>query len=435
MLQFTDLQSKKEKICVVGLGYVGLPLSVLLAKHFDVAGLDVDTKKIEELKKGIDRTGEVDAANLAASTMTFNSDPAVIAQSKFIIVAVPTPVDENTVPDLSIVERATEMVGKYMVNDSVVVYESTVYPGVTQDVCVPILEKESNLVAGSDFKVGYSPERVNPGDKEHTIDKVVKVVSGMDDESADVIEKVYGTIAPTFRAASIRAAEAAKVIENTQRDVNIALVNELAVIFNKMGISVYDVLEAAGTKWNFLHFQPGLVGGHCIGVDPYYLTHAATQFYGYRPDVILSGRKINDDMHNIVARSIHTLCAQRGVESPTLVMLGVTFKENIPDVRNSKVAGLYKALTEKHGCTVLVYDPHADKAEVKHEYGIDLIDSLDDVTVDGCIVAVKHTEFAQMNAEALLQLLQKSGPRLLFDVKHIYNKDDIEQAGLTYWSL
>ena len=333
MLTFEQLNNREAKIAVVGLGYVGLPLAVLLAKKFAVIGFDIDQRKIAELKSGLDRTGEVGTEGIRASEMTFSDDPAVLREARFLILAIPTPIDENKRPDLKLLERASAMIGKHLQKDSVVVYESTVYPGVTEDICLPIIERESGLKGGVDFKVAYSPERVNPGDKEHRIENVVKIVSGMDTETLDLVDRVYGSItsAGTYRAASIRVAEAAKAIENVQRDLNVALVNELAVIFELLGLSVYDVLEAAGTKWNFLKFKPGLVGGHCIGVDPYYLTFKAESL-GYQPEVILAGRRINDSMGRYVAeRTVKRMARLNKVASESRVaILGFTFKENIP---------------------------------------------------------------------------------------------------------
>lgn len=432
MVTLEYLKNRQAKVAVVGLGYVGLPLAAALAKHFAVVGFDIKKDRVEELQKGIDRTGEVTSEVLRASTMEFTSDPTKLFETKFIIVAVPTPVDAGNIPDLSIVERASAMVGKNVTKDSVVVYESTVYPGVTEDICVPILEKESGLKAGTDFKVGYSPERINPGDKEHTIDRVVKVVSGMDPESTELIAGVYGAITTTFKAASIKVAEAAKVIENTQRDLNIALMNELSVIFKKMDISIYDVLAAAGTKWNFLKFYPGLVGGHCIGVDPYYLTHKA-QMLGYHPEVILAGRRINDSMGGWVVAEVvrHLVTSGKTPGSLKVLIAGITFKENIPDIRNSKVVDIYKGLLQ-YGVKPAIYDPMADAAEVRHEYGIELADPANLSPVDVVIVAVAHDQFRAMKGSDWKKFVNGNGA-LLVDIKNMYNQEEIEQAGLAYW--
>lgn len=434
MVSFEQLQSKQEKVCVVGLGYVGLPLAILLAKHFDVVGFDIDAEKIHELKNGHDRTGEVVDADLASSSLVYSHDPATVKEAKFIIVAVPTPVDGNKVPDLGIVKRATTMVGEHLQPGSIVVYESTVYPGVTEDICVPLLEKASGLTVKKDFKVGYSPERVNPGDKEHTIDKIVKVTAGIDAASAEVIAQFYGTITNTFSAASIAVAEAAKVIENSQRDLNIAFMNELAIICNKVGMSAYDVIEAASTKWNFLKFTPGLVGGHCIGVDPFYLTYKAESL-GYRPEVILAGRGINDGMPRFIAQEIVKTMVKAGknLQDAVVNLYGITFKENIHDIRNSKVAALYHELAE-FGITANVYDPWANPKEVEEEYGITLTtDSSKLPSPDAAIVAVAHKQFKEVTPQQHKAHMKDGG--LLFDIKRIYNKEDIEAAGLQYWSL
>lgn len=434
MVNFADLKNKKEKICVVGLGYVGLPLAVQFAKHFSVIGFDINKPRIEELKKNTDHTREVTSESLQSVSIEYTSDEADIKKAKFIIVAVPTPVGEGNLPDLTLVEKATETVARNLSQDSVVSYESTVYPGVTDDICLPILEKISGLKGGSDFKIGYSPERVNPGDKEHTIDRVVKVVSGMDAESSELIAQVYGSITNVFRAASIKVAEAAKVIENTQRDLNIALMNELAIIFGRMGFSVYDVLEAAGTKWNFLKFSPGMVGGHCIGVDPYYLTFKA-QTLGHHPEVILSGRRINDSMARYIARQILKQMANmdKAVSSSRVAILGFTFKENIPDVRNSKIYDLYKEFRD-FGIEPLVYDPEADKAEVKHEYGVDLCDWGDLQNLDTIVLAVPHEKFKNIPVAEYRGLMNENN-LLVADIKHIFKKEDFEKLGVKYWTL
>ncbi|PIT86988.1 MAG: nucleotide sugar dehydrogenase, partial [Candidatus Magasanikbacteria bacterium CG10_big_fil_rev_8_21_14_0_10_43_6] len=387
-----------------------------------------------ELRQGHDRTGEVSQEALVATTVEFTHDAARMAEARCIIVAVPTPIDALNKPDLTILQKATAAVGKQLQAGSIVVYESTVYPGATEEVCIPILEKESGLTFQKDFTVGYSPERVNPGDKEHTIDAVVKVVAGSDEKTATVLEQVYGSITNTFRAASIRVAEAAKVIENTQRDVNIALMNELAMLFYAMDISIYDVLAAAETKWNFLPFQPGLVGGHCIGVDPYYLTYKAKEV-GHTAEVILAGRGINDAMHTFVAKKILATSVSLGKDMATssVVIFGITFKENIRDIRNSKVAALYKEL-EEQGAHPVVYDPYADPEEVMHEYGIVLTKKEDLPKADILIVAVSHKEFVQMGPAEIRKYVSEETP-LVADIKHIYNKQDIEKQNMVYWTL
>ncbi|MEK7644132.1 MAG: nucleotide sugar dehydrogenase, partial [Patescibacteria group bacterium] len=358
-------------------------------------------------------------------------DPEKISGAKFIIIAVPTPVDKSTVPDLSLVESATAMVGKYLTPGSVVVYESTVYPGVTEDLCVPILESESKMKCPADFKVGYSPERVNPGDREHSIDKVVKVVSGIDAESLELIASVYGAITAVYRAPSIKVAEAEKAMENAQRDLNIALMNELAVIFNKIGISVYDVIDAASTKWNFLRFYPGLVGGHCIGVDPYYLTHQA-KLMGYYPEVMLSVRHTNDAMAGYLAgEAMKCLLAHRpDTTKAKVVIAGLTFKENIPDIRNSKVFDIYNEL-KSFGIAPFVYDPLADKAEAKAEYGIDLCSPAELKDIDLLIFAVPHQELKKI---AIPDIMSGAGA-VVFDIKRALDKNQFTRHGITYWTL
>lgn len=433
MINFEAFKEKKEKVCVVGLGYVGLPLAVILAKHFEVIGFDVKADRIEELKKGEDHTGEVLPENLKAVKIEYSADPKIISTAKFIIVAVPTPVAAGNIPDMSLVEKASITVGQNLSKDSVVSYESTVYPGATEEICLPILEKYSGLKAGVDFKIGYSPERVNPGDKEHTIDRVVKVVSGMDQESLELISKVYGTITKTFEASSIKVAEAAKVIENTQRDLNIALMNELAVIFSKMGFSVHDVLAAAGTKWNFLKFTPGLVGGHCIGVDPYYLTFKA-QTFNYHPEVILAGRKINDAMGAWVVGEIikKMIAAGKDVSNLKVLIAGMTFKEDVPDIRNSKVFDIYKEL-KSFGIKPLVCDSIAESDEVKHEYGIELTKLENVEKVDLIIVATSHKEYKAMKISDWKKYLNTGG--FVADVKGIYNKEEAKKENIGYWGM
>ena len=436
MVTFEDIKSKQAKICVIGLGYVGLPLAVLLARKFSVIGFDVNGGKIEDLRKGIDKTGEVEKEALEEARLELSSDPEVIGRAKFLILAIPTPVDDNKKPDLTALERASAMVGENMSAGSVVVYESTVYPGVTEDVCLPILEETSGLKAGSDFKAGYSPERVNPGDKEHTIEKIVKVVSGMDAETLDIVDGVYKSVieAGTWRASSIKVAEAAKVIENTQRDLNIALINELSIIFGRIGIDTYEVLAAAGSKWNFLKFYPGLVGGHCIGVDPYYLTYKAESL-GYLPEVILAGRRINDSMAKYAAREIVKKMAKmdKVAGSSKVVILGITFKEDVPDIRNSKVIDLYKELRE-FGLKPLVYDPLASAEEVKEEYGLELCAWEDIEGADTMVIAVPHRKFVLMKAEDY-RALMNSDKLLIADLKHILDGKEVRAAGIEYWSL
>ncbi|MDO8626805.1 MAG: nucleotide sugar dehydrogenase [Candidatus Magasanikbacteria bacterium] len=433
MVTLEALKNKSESVAIVGLGYVGLPLAVELAKHFAVTGFDISQRRVADLKSGVDYTREVLPEKLSQAKIHYTADPTELNQCQFIIVAVPTPIDKNNNPDLSLVVSASKIVGQNFSAGSIISYESTVYPGVTEDVCLPILAAESGLKAHQDFKIAYSPERVNPGDREHTIDKITKVVSAEDAESLEVVAGVYGAITKVFSAASIKVAEAAKVIENTQRDLNIALMNELAIIFNKMGFSIYDVLAAADTKWNFLNFKPGLVGGHCIGVDPYYLTHRAAEL-GYKSEVILSGRKINDSMAEWLASQISAklLTTHPLSQKPSVLVGGITFKENIPDVRNSKAADLVRALENK-GITVYVIDPEADRESVEREYGLTL-SNLDAVPkVNAIIMAVAHQKFQELDLQAWRAYCTKNP--LLFDIKKMFTASAAESAGFNYWTL
>ena len=369
---YEDIVTGKEKLSLVGLGYVGMPIAVAFARKIKVVGFDLNEKKIELYKSGIDPTNEVGNEVIAKTTVEFTADPSKLREAKFHIVAVPTPVNDDHTPDLTPVEGASRILGQNLQKGSVVVFESTVYPGVTEEICVPILEKESGLKCGVDFKIGYSPERINPGDKVHRLETITKIVSGMDEETLNIVASIYELVveAGVYRAQSIKVAEAAKVIENSQRDINIAFMNELSIIFNKMGIDTKSVLEAAGTKWNFLKFYPGLVGGHCIGVDPYYLTYKAESL-GYHSQIILSGRRINDDMGKYVAESLvkNLIKADLSVKNARVAILGFTFKENCPDTRNTKVIDIYKELQE-YGITPIVVDPAADADEAKRLYGI-----------------------------------------------------------------
>lgn len=424
-------------VCVVGLGYVGLPLAVEFGKRYETIGYDLSDAKIASYKNFCDPTGEVSSSDLkAAAQLSVSSDPSNIAKADFIIVAVPTPVDEAHTPDFSPLISSSATVGKHMKKGATVVYESTVYPGATEEVCIPILEKHSGMKWKQDFHVGYSPERVNPGDKERTITKIVKVVSGDDGPTLDKVADLYASVITVgvHKASSIKVAEAAKVIENTQRDLNIALMNELALIFDKIGIDTLEVLEAAGTKWNFLPFRPGLVGGHCIGVDPYYLTNKA-EMLGYHPQVILAGRRINDGMAAYIAQQtvkgmIHNGGAVKGAK---VIVLGLTFKENCPDLRNSKVADLVRELQE-FGCSVAVHDPIADAAEAKHEYGIDLV-GWDDLPngADAIVAAVSHKEYVAMPLAEIIGKLKKGG--LFVDVKSTYDAPSILASDRRLWRL
>ena len=409
-------------ICVVGLGYVGLPLAVELSKYFTVVGFDVNTKRVNVLNSGVDPNGEVDSAELKLNRLTVSSDPEVIKNAGFIIIAVPTPVDDHNNPDLTPVIKASETVGRYMAKGTVVVYESTVYPGVTEDECVPILEKFSSFSWKKDFFVGYSPERINPGDKVHTFATITKIVSGDTPETLDKVATVYGTAvkAGIYKAASIKVAEAAKVIENTQRDINIALMNELRIVFDKMGISTRDVLEAAKTKWNFLPFEPGLVGGHCIGVDPYYLAYKAEEI-GHHPQLILAGRRINDAMGRYFARDLIKQMIQKGIniKDASVLILGLTFKENVPDIRNSRVIDIIRELRE-FGVTVDVWEPVGDPDEIRKEYGVESSPVVGGKKYDGIVLAVKHAFFVKIGIEGLHTHLKPDG--VFYDIKETFEK-------------
>jgi len=434
---FEDFLTGKKSICVVGLGYVGLPLAVLMAKKFRVIGFDIDKERIKELKNGIDKTGQLTGENLINSSVQFTSDERLIKNSSLIIVAVPTPVDKIKNPDLSFVKRASHLVGRNLKKGSTVVYESTVWPGLTEELCIPILEKQSGLKWKRDFYIGYSPERVNPGDSEHTIDKIVKIVAGDTEQTTELLAKIYGTVitAGVYKASNIRVAEAAKVIENIQRDLNIALMNELAIIFHKLRIDTKEVFDAASTKWNFLRFEPGLVGGHCIGVDPYYLTHKAKEM-GYSPQIILAGRGINEYIPRFVAEETVKLMIKNNkrVNGGKVLILGFTFKENVSDVRNTKVYDLYRELVD-FNINVDIYDPVAESNEVKEVYGIDLIKRLrKNSSYEAIILAVKHTEFIKKIDFNFLKSLCND-PLILIDIKSAFNKTDFEKQGGIYWRL
>jgi len=424
-----------EKICVVGLGYVGLPLAVLLSKKNDVTGFDVNSKKIEELKTGIDVMEELSKEKLLTASVKYTDDASRIKDASFIIVAVPTPVDSHNNPDMKYVTGAAEIIGKNLSRGTVIVYESTVYPGVTEEICVPVLEKNSGLKCGVDFKVGYSPERINPGDKEHTAAKITKVVSAMDSESLGRVSAVYGSVIENiFEAANIKTAEAAKVIENIQRDLNIALMNELSLIFNKLGINTKDVIDAATTKWNFHRYTPGLVGGHCIGVDPYYLTYKAQEL-GYNPRVILAGREINDSMAKKVAEKIVKTLNKQGkvITNSKVLILGLTFKENVRDARNSKTKDLIQELKE-HGVNVLACDPHLTQEEIDYE-GFGVTNSaLDSVSkVDAIILTVPHKEFIDKDISFYSSVY--SNKKLFFDIKGFFSREKFIKEGFDYLSL
>lgn len=436
---YEKIKNKEEKISLVGLGYVGMPIAVSFARKIDVIGFDISKEKVELYKKGIDPTKEVGDDVIKQTTVEFTADENRLKEAKFHIVAVPTPVNADHTPDLKPVESASRTVGRNLTKGSIVVFESTVYPGVTEEICIPILEKESGLKCGEDFKVGYSPERINPGDKVHRLETIVKVVSGMDEESLDIIAKVYELVvdAGVHRAESIKVAEAAKVIENSQRDINIAFMNELSIIFNKMGIDTKAVLKAAGTKWNFLNFSPGLVGGHCIGVDPYYLTYKAEQL-GYHSQIILSGRRINDDMGKYVVENLikNLIKADVPVKDAKVAILGFTFKENCPDTRNTRVIDIVNELKE-YGLTPMIADPEADVEEAKHEYGIDF-DSVEDIKeMDAIVVAVGHDQFLRFTQEEFNKMFKEGSneSKVLLDIKGILDRKEYEVAGYKYWRL
>jgi UDP-N-acetyl-D-galactosamine dehydrogenase len=436
---YDEIISKKKKLAVVGLGYVGLPIAAEFAKHVDVIGFDISAKKIAQLKSDIDVTGEVGSDGLKETTVEFTDDASRLSEASFIIVAVPTPVTEKHRPDLSYVESASRIIGGNMKAGAIVVYESTVYPGVTEDVCVPILVGASGLTYGVDFKVGYSPERINPADSEHRIYNITKVVSGMDEETLDTVAAVYEIIveAGVYRAESIRVAEAAKVIENSQRDINIAFMNELSKIFHLLDIDTQAVLRAAATKWNFLDFHPGIVGGHCIGVDPYYLTYRAEQL-GYDSKIILAGRRINDDMGHYIAQSFMKTIMKSDIPMRgfKVAILGLAFKENCPDIRNTKVIDIIDELRE-YGVEPIVADPYVDLDLALREYGIETTGISDSMNADALIVATAHTRFRNMTIDEISSLYKSNvtNPRILFDIFGLFEKEKYERAGYLYWRL
>lgn len=437
MLNIHDFFKKEKTIAVIGLGYVGLPLAVALARHFTVIGFDISQKRVDELSKGIDHTNEVAHNDLVETTLILSANPSDLEQASILIIAVPTPIDSHKRPDLTPVEKASSLVAKHLSKDAIIVYESTVYPGVTEEICVPLLEKGSGKKFGRDFTVGYSPERINPGDKVHTVDKIIKVVSGSTEETANLLADIYGAVitAGIHKAPSIKVAEAAKVIENTQRDLNIALMNELALIFDRLGIDTLDVLEAAGTKWNFLPFRPGLVGGHCIGVDPYYLTYKAEEI-GYHPQVILAGRRINDNMGKFIAEKTVKMLISTGsrVGDARVGILGLTFKENVPDLRNTRVVDIQHEL-EEYGITVCIHDPLADPTEAKEEYGLELTSLESMQNMDILIVAVAHDVFKEISLETLRSYFHDKEKAILLDLKGLWTSEEVASAGLTHWRL
>lgn len=437
MSLYEKIKNREESLSLVGLGYVGMPIAVEFAKRgVKVIGFDLNATKIDTYKSGVDPTKEVGDDVIKNTTVEFTAKEENLRQAKFHIVAVPTPVNNDHTPDLTPVEGASEILGRNLTKGSVVVFESTVYPGVTEDICVPILERESGLKCGIDFKIGYSPERINPGDKVHRLSTITKIVSGMDEETLDVVAKVYEIVvdASVHRAESIKVAEAAKVIENSQRDINIAFMNELSIIFNKMGIDTKSVLDAAGTKWNFLKFYPGLVGGHCIGVDPYYLTYKAEEL-GYHSQIILSGRRINDDMGRYVAENVvkNLIAADKAVKGAKVAILGFTFKENCPDTRNTKVIDIIKELQE-YGIDPLIADPTADAVEAKRLYGVDFFTMNDIRDMDAVVLTVAHTEFSSLTIEQVDKFFG-AGKKVILDLKGLLDRKEYENAGYSYWRL
>lgn len=437
---YEKLINGEEKLALVGLGYVGMPIAVEFAKHVKVIGFNHNERRIQQYKSGIDPTNEVGNEVISTTTVDFTSDEKRLSEAKFIVVAVPTPVKDDNNPDLEPVENASRIVGRNMVPGTIVVYESTVYPGVTEDVCIPILEQESGLKCGVDFKVGYSPERINPGDRVHTLTNIRKIVSGMDEESAAVIKEVYDIIikAGTFPVSNIKTAEAVKVVENSQRDINIAFMNEIAMICDRLGIDTDEVLAGMNTKWNALGFKPGLVGGHCIGVDPYYLTNMAERL-GYHSQIILNGRKVNDSMGAFVADAAikQMIEAGKAPKNSKVYIFGITFKENCPDTRNSKVYDIIKRL-EEYEIVPMVTDPWADPEIAKREYGVDLIPFEDVKDADCIIVAVGHKEFRNLPIYTVKQYFRQDIPddeKVFLDVKSLYRMDELKASGIRFWRL
>lgn len=435
-LEFDDFVSKKEKVAVVGLGYVGLPLAVVLGRLYQVIGFDINNKRIEELKNNYDKNEDISPEELLQSQIELTSEPEKLQEARLIIVTVPTPVDRHNIPDLAPLKEASSIIGRNLGKKSTVVYESTVYPGVTEEICVPVIEQQSGLKCGVDFKIGYSPERINPGDKGHTLPKIVKIVAGQDKKTAELLAAIYGSVIEegVHVAPNIRTAEAAKVIENIQRDLNIALINELVLIFNKLEIDTTEVLQAAGTKWNFQKYEPGLVGGHCIGVDPYYLTYKAEEI-GYHPAAILAGRRINNQMGKYIAEQTvkQLIKANKSVKETSGLLLGIAYKENVKDIRNTRIVDIYNELKE-YGVKTYIYDPLVPADEVKHEFGIDLISHIEDYSpYDAIILAVKHKHFLAYSLAYLREIA--SGNPVLIDVKAVYNRKEAEEAGFLYWRL
>ena len=426
----------EKTICVVGLGYVGLPLAVAFSKKYNVIGYDINKEKVELYKNGVDVTNEVGNEAIKNTDMYFTSDEEQIKKGDIVIIAVPTPVDKHKKPDLTPVEKSSETVGKNLKEGAIVIYESTVYPGLTEEFCVPILEKNSNLKCGKDFKIAYSPERINPGDKVHRFETITKIVSGMDEETLNIVADLYNSVLKNgvYRASSIKVAEAAKVIENSQRDINIAFVNELAIIFNRLGIDTNEVLDAARSKWNFLNFRPGLVGGHCIGVDPFYLTYKSEEM-GHLSELILASRRVNDGMGKFIADNVVKELIKSGkiVKNSKVLILGLTFKENVPDLRNSKVMDIIKEL-EEFEIKVYARDPYANLEEIKREYNIDIDTNETNEKVDAIIFAVAHDEYKNFTIEKIKDML-KDDSNIVFDIKQIMNKSEMIKAGINLWRL
>lgn len=436
MMKLEDIEQKRITIGVVGLGYVGIPLAITFAKKFDVIGFDINESKINKYREGIDVTNEVGNNAVKETTMVFTSNPADIKKADFVIVAVPTPINDENKPDLTPVVESSKIVGKNLKKNAVVIYESTVYPGLTEEICVPILEKESAMKCGIDFKVGYSPERINPGDKIHRFETIKKIVSGMDEETLDLIDKLYNSVLQngTYRASCIKVAEAAKVIENTQRDINIAFVNELSKIFNKLNIDTNEVLDAAASKWNFLDFRPGLVGGHCIGVDPFYLIYKSEK-EGYSPKMLIAGREVNDTVSSFIVQNIvkKLILSDKKVKGAKVLILGLTFKENVGDLRNSKVMDIIKGLSE-YEIKVFAKDPYADFDEIKREYNLEIDQNKNNEKVDAVVLAVAHDEYKKYKSEDIKKLL-KDDSNLVFDIKRIIDKKEATENNLDLWRL
>ncbi|MFR0823634.1 MAG: nucleotide sugar dehydrogenase [Clostridia bacterium] len=435
-MQKKDIESRNIIIGVVGLGYVGLPLAVSFAKKYNVIGFDINKSKIEKYMNGMDVTGEIGNEELKQTNISFTNNEKELNKADFIIVAVPTPIDNHKKPDLTPVIGSSEIVGRNLKKGAVVIYESTVYPGLTEEICMPILEEQSKMKCGTDFKIAYSPERINPGDKVHRFETITKIVSGMDEETLELVATLYESVLKNgiYKASSIKVAEAAKVIENSQRDINIAFVNELAVIFNKIGIDTNEVLDAAGSKWNFLNFRPGLVGGHCIGVDPFYLTYKSEEM-GHLSELILASRRVNDEMGKFIAENVvkGIIKAGKVVKNSKVLILGLTFKENVPDLRNSKVMDIIKAL-EEYQIKVYARDPYADLDEIKREYGIEIDTNKEEEKVDAIILTVSHNEYKNLQISDLKNLLRKDS-NLIFDIKQIIDKKEAENQGIQLWRL